>query len=102
MSHRLIRDIGRGIGGMKSLPVTVVMAMALGGCVPAGAPSIPFFGAYFPSWLLCAVIGILGALLVRVVLVRLGVDDVIPARLAVYVCVAAGIGFLVSIVSFGR
>lgn len=107
VSHRLIRDLRRGIVRLKSLQVpvfvtAVITASALGGCVPAGAPSIPFFGAFFPSWLLCAGIGIIGAVLVRVVLIRLGIDDVIPARLPVYVCVAAGIGFLVSIVSFGR
>lgn len=90
----LLRSGGRAAAGLA--------ATSLGGCVPAGAPSIPFFGAYFPSWLLCAFLGILGAILVRVVFVRLGIDDVLPARLPVYVCVAAGIGFLVSVVSFGR
>lgn len=70
--------------------------------MPAGAPAIPFFGAYFPSWLLCTFLGILGAVAVRLVFVRLGIDDALPARLPIYVCVAAGIGFLVSILSFGR
>lgn len=115
MSHRLIRDLvvsssarlspGRSstrVGRIRSLPLIIIGAAALGGCVPAGAPAIPFFGAYFPAWLLCAFIGIVGAVLVRVVLIRLGIDDVIPARLPVYLCVAAGIGFLVSILSFGR
>lgn len=67
-----------------------------------GAPALPFFGAYFPSWLLCAVLGILGAVCVRLAFIRLGIDDALPARLPVYVCVAAAIGFLVSILSFGR
>ncbi|MFG1280592.1 YtcA family lipoprotein [Xanthobacter autotrophicus] len=77
-------------------------ASLLAGCVPAGAPAIPFFGAYFPSWLLCALVGILGAVIVRLVFIRLGIDDALPARLPVYVCLAAGIGFLLSLVSFGR
>lgn len=60
------------------------------------------FGAYFPSWLLCAVIGVLGAVLVRLVFVRAGIDDALPVRLPVYVCVAAGIGFAVALLGFGR
>ncbi|SCW39394.1 YtcA family lipoprotein [Ancylobacter rudongensis] len=77
-------------------------ALPLAGCIPAGAPAIPMFGAYFPSWLLCAVIGVLGAVLVRLVFVRAGIDDALPVRLPVYVCVAAGIGFAVALLGFGR
>ncbi|TCT05701.1 YtcA family lipoprotein [Aquabacter spiritensis] len=74
----------------------------LGGCDEGGAPAIPFFGAYFPSWLLCALVGIFGAVVVRIIFIRLGIDDVLPARLPVYVCVAAGIGFLAALSAFGR
>jgi hypothetical protein len=74
----------------------------LAGCVPAGAPSLPFFGAYFPSWLACALIGILGAVALRFAFIRAGIDDAMPARLPVYVSIAAAIGFLVSIIGFGR
>jgi len=60
------------------------------------------FGAYFPSWLACALAGILGAVVVRVIFVRVGIDDILPVRLPVYVAIAAGIGFLVSLSTFGR
>ncbi|RTL87928.1 hypothetical protein EJV44_23725 [Ancylobacter aquaticus] len=60
------------------------------------------FGAYFPAWLLCAVIGVLGAVLVRLVFIRAGIDDALPVRLPVYVCIAAGIGFAVALLGFGR
>ncbi|MFG1298357.1 YtcA family lipoprotein [Xanthobacter sp. V3C-3] len=115
MSHPLIRDRRRRPScppaierrqadnrAAERLAAVGLLAVSLGGCVPGGAPSIPFFGAFFPAWLLCAFIGIVGAVLVRVALIRLGIDDLLPARLPVYVCIAAGIGFLVSIVSFGR
>lgn len=74
----------------------------LTGCAPAGAPSIPFFGAYFPSWLACALVGILGAVAIRFALIRAGIDDAMPVRLPIYVSIAAAIGFLVSILGFGR
>jgi len=79
------------------------MGLSLSGCaVSAGAPSIALFGAYFPSWLACALAGILGAVLVRLVFIPLGIDDVLPVRLPVYVAIAAAIGFLVSLLGFGR
>ena len=77
-------------------------ALPLAGCLSAGAPAIPLFGAYFPSWLLCAFIGILGAVVVRLMFIRAGIDDALPVRLPVYVCIAAAIGFAVSLLGFGR
>ncbi|MDQ0345652.1 YtcA family lipoprotein [Ancylobacter vacuolatus] len=77
-------------------------ALPLAGCMPAGAPAIPLFGAYFPSWLLCALIGILGAVLVRLFFIRAGIDDALPLRLPVYVCIAAAIGFAAALLGFGR
>ena len=68
----------------------------------AGAPSIALFGAYFPSWLACALTGILGAVVVRLLFIPLGIDDLLPARLPVYVAIAAAIGFFVSMIGFGR
>lgn len=66
------------------------------------SPSVEFFGAYFPAWLLCVVIGILGAVITRVVLIAIGIDDALPMRLFVYVCIAAVIGFVASAIGFGR
>jgi len=82
--------------------LTIATGGLAAGCVPAGAPAIPLFGAYFPSWLACAGIGILGAVLVRLVFIATGIDDALPIRLPVYVAVAAAIGFLVALMAFGR
>jgi hypothetical protein len=53
------------------------------------APSFELFGAYFPAWMLCALIGIIGAAGTRVVLTTPILNHVIPFQLAV--CTAAGI-----------
>lgn len=76
--------------------------LPLAGCASAGAPSLPLFGAYFPAWLACAVAGILGAVLIRVIFIPIGIDDVLPWRLLVYVCLALAIAFAVSRFVFGR
>lgn len=66
------------------------------------SPSLPLFGAYVPFWLLCAGIGVLGAVALRIVFIRVGLDDMLPWRLLVYTCLAAIIGFAVSLAVFGR
>ena len=81
--------------------LAVMMVIPLAGC-SAGAPTIFLAGAYFPAWLLCAVAGVLGSVVVRVILVAVGFDDGIPFRLLTYVAIAIAIGLLVSIVGFGR
>ncbi|MBB3808344.1 YtcA family lipoprotein [Pseudochelatococcus contaminans] len=78
------------------------LAIGLGGCVATSSPSIEFFGAYFPSWLACTLAGIVGAVLVRIVFVAAGIDDAMPFRLLIYVCIAASLGFIASIIGFGR
>ena len=76
-----------------SLPrafVLVVTSCLLTSCSFIGAPSFEFFGAFFPAWMLCALIGILGAAATRVVLTTPAFDDaMIPFQLAV--CTAAGV-----------
>jgi hypothetical protein len=61
----------------------------LGGCERAGAPSFVLFGAFFPAWLLCAVLGVVAAAGTRVLLVTPSLSGVISYPLAV--CAAVGI-----------
>lgn len=85
---------------MPRLLTSCLIAVALSGCASANAPSIYAFGSYFPSWLLCAVVGIIGSVGVRVFFIRVGLDDVLPLRLFVYVCVALIIGISTSLLFF--
>jgi len=77
-----------------------VSAIVLAGCTTTNAPSIYAFGSYFPSWLFCAIVGIVGAVLVRVFFIRLGLDDFLPVRLLVYICVALIIAIATSLLFF--
>lgn len=82
--------------------IALAGAASLTGCSTSHAPAIPLFGAYFPSWLICLVAGSIGAVIVRVVFVRVGIDDGLPFRLLTYTCVAASIGFALALTIFGR
>ncbi len=95
---------GHGVFVSYSRPIgLIVISILLSGCAEqVGAPAIALFGAYFPAWLACALAGIVGAVIVRLVFIPLGVDDILPMRLPVYVALAAAIGFSVSLIGFGR
>lgn len=96
------RRLPRAAAGWARAGAAALGALPLAGCMRGDAPAIPLFGAYFPSWLLSALAGILGAVLVRLLFIRIGIDDALPVRLPVYVCIAAAIGFAVSLLGFGR
>lgn len=85
---------------MPHIATSWLIAIALTGCTSTNAPSVYAFGSYFPSWLLCAVIGIIGAILLRIVFIRLGLDDVLPLRLFIYVCVALIVAIATSLLFF--
>jgi uncharacterized membrane protein YeaQ/YmgE (transglycosylase-associated protein family) len=67
----------------------VVTSCMLAGCSSAGAPSFELFGAFFPAWMLSALIGIIGAASTRAVLTTPTFYDSIPFQLAV--CTAVGV-----------
>ncbi|MCX5591106.1 YtcA family lipoprotein [Alcaligenes endophyticus] len=77
------------------LPLVILLA----GC-QRYAPSVYIAGSYFPAWLICAVVGIFGALLLRVVAIKIGLEDILPARLLVYVCLALIIAMLFAYFGF--
>lgn len=65
-------------------------------------PTIPFFGAYFPSWIACSLIGIIGSVIVRLIFIATGIDEKMPLRPLVYLSLAIGIGLASSLLLFGR
>jgi hypothetical protein len=54
-----------------------------------GAPSLIIAGAYFPAWLLCAIIAVVVASVVRGVMVATRLSQLIPFQLAV--CTSIGV-----------
>ena len=68
---------------------TFGLLLALAGCGVRGAPSFILFGAYFPAWMFCALVGILGAIGVRVVVVAAELSD--DPAFQLFVCVSAGL-----------
>ena len=88
--------------GLGRICIAVVSALVLSGCAGKNPPYVVLFNSYFPSWILCAVIGCIAALLVRVILVYWEIDEYLPLPLLVYVAIAAAVMFSVSLLVFAR
>jgi YtcA family len=85
---------------MDAIVALLVTSAMLTGCSLAGAPSFELFGAFFPAWMLCALIGIIGAASTRIVLTTSSFNDVIPFQLAVCAAVGVIVGLLAWILLF--
>lgn len=70
------------LAGLLLLPLLVA------GCGAPRAPSFLILDSYFPTWLVGVAVAIPLTLACRYVLIRLGIDDELPLRLLVYVCLA--------------
>src|SRR6267154_6887479 len=72
--------------GVLALPL-----LSLCGCSQAGAPSFDIFGAFFPAWLLCAVLGIFVAFGTRIFFSARNLTGVLPFQLSL--CASLGVIF---------
>ena len=73
----------------RHLSATPVLSLLLSGCALRGAPSYEIFGAYFPLWLMSALIGFIGALIAHRIFVSTGLAQIVPFQL--FVCMAIGV-----------
>lgn len=70
-------------------PAAMAAALCLQGCAQRGAPSYEIFGAYFPLWLLSALVGVAGGLIAHRLLIATGWAQIVPLHLLV--CVSVGL-----------
>ncbi len=77
----------------------VVPLLSPAGCSPA--PSQNILGSYFPSWILCALVGLCMTVAVRQVLVLTGIDRDLPAPLVVYLAFVVAFAFATWLVWLG-
>jgi len=66
------------------------------------SPTLDLFGSYFPAWMLCAVVGILSAVIIRQVLIVAGIGEYVIAPLLTYAGLAVSATLLVWLVWFGH
>ena len=74
-------------------PCAVLLAGCLSGC--NAAPTQSILGSFFPSWMICALAGIAGAVAVHLILSAIGVERAVPAPLLVNLATTVAIAFAV-------
>jgi len=98
--HRPSYRPGYRLGYRARLAFIGTLTFFLEGC--AGAPSVSLFGAYFPLWLLSAVIGILGAVVSYRVFVKTGWAKTVPSQLLVNTAIGLMVAEIVWLIGTGH
>src|ERR1700757_2285630 len=78
----------------------VAIALPVAAC--SYSPTMDLLGSYFPAWMLCAVIGIVAAVIIRQILAVAGVNDYVVAPLLTYAALAVSATLLAWLLWFGH
>ncbi len=70
----------------------------LGGC--AHSPTVDVLGSYFPAWMLCIIIGLFSALIVRLLLIGFGIYAHLRLKSVLFSCTAISFTLAVWLVFF--
>jgi hypothetical protein len=66
------------------------------------SPTMDLLGSYFPAWMLCAVIGIVAAVIIRQILAVAGINEYVVAPLLTYAGLAVSATLLAWLLWFGH
>ncbi len=77
---------------------TAIMAIPSTGC--SRAPTFNILGSFFPAWILCGILGILLAVVVRIIFVRLDFEKELAPLILVYPCLALFFTFSIWLLFF--
>jgi YtcA family len=78
----------------------VAIALPVAAC--SYSPTMDLLGSYFPAWMLCAVIGIVAAVIIRQILAVAGINDYVVAPLLTYAALAVSATLLAWLLWFGH
>jgi hypothetical protein len=87
--------VGREYAGSL---LVATSALALSGCDPI----VNIAGANFPAWMLCAILGAIGAAAIRPLLALIGIEPHLGPRVIIYPCLAFLLGCSFYLVFFNR
>jgi YtcA family len=71
-------------GGSLRVALILTSVAVLTAC--SASPSRNILGSYFPTWMICALLGLVGVVILRVVLGKTGIDATLPMPVVVYLC----------------
>ena len=76
---------------IKRRAIVLAVLLFLTGC--SAAPSRNILGSYFPSWMICVLIGMGLSVVVRWILVKLGMEKELPVPIVVHLAFAIAFSF---------
>ena len=83
---------------MTSIGVSFAVMLLAAGC--SRAPSFNILGSFFPSWIVCGVIGILVTVIIRWFFVRIKFEQELSPLILVYPCLTAFFTFTLWLLFF--
>ena len=86
----------RGLLGLWRVAIVLPVA----GC--NYSPTLDLLGSYFPAWMLCAVVGIIAAIMIRQILAVAGISNYVVAPLLTYAGLAVSATLLAWLLWFGH
>jgi hypothetical protein len=105
--ERTLTAIGSGrwlwAGRRRSAPLGLwrtAIALPVAGC--SSAPTMDLLGSFFPGWMLCAVLGVAAAVIIRQILAVAGINEFVVAPLLTYAGLAVAATLLVWLFWFGH
>ncbi len=87
-------------GKVRVAPIGACAAATLSATGCSRAPSFNILGSFFPAWILCGVLGILLAAVVRVIFVRTHFEQELSPLILIYPCLAAFFTFTIWLLFF--
>jgi YtcA family len=90
--------LGRGLHRAATTVVASAPAMFVAGC--SRAPTFNILGSFFPSWLLCGILGILLTVIARLWFARIKLEPELSPLILVYPCLAGFFTFTLWLVFF--
>lgn len=65
-------------------------------------PSFYWGGAFFPSWMLCLAAALIIVLVVRLIFIRIGLEDMLTFRLLTYTAMVVAFAYAFALIIYGR
>jgi hypothetical protein len=87
------------LGKPRVVTLIVFSVLFLTGC--SSAPSRNILGSYFPSWMICALIGMVATVALRALLAKTGVDAALPMPIVVYLAFATAFSLAIWLLWLG-
>jgi len=85
---------------IRGIRIAGAWLITLSVCGCSRAPTFNILGSFFPSWILCGVIGILLTVAARLMFVKIQFEQEIGPLILVYPCLAAFLTFTTWLVFF--